>query len=151
MSSLGFWSLSNDYIEAVILVLLWVFQSFLNLLDGSVKILFFSNTQRQKKSYICPKFNELAKSRKLSFCLESHEVTVGPHQKGSVGGGEVWILGFWSSDATSTKDKYPEFLSSRQVLCLTGGGIPNTSFCSCSWQREGTERGYSDHRALTCA
>lgn len=114
MSSLGFWALSNDCIETVMLVLLWVFQSFLSLFDGSLKIFFFffKLSETKKKSYICPKFNELKKSRKLGFCLESQEVPVGPHQKDSAGGGEVRILGFWSSDVISTKAKYSEFLSS---------------------------------------
>lgn len=108
---MSFWALSNDCIETVMLVLLWVFQSFLDLFDESLKIFFFKLSET-KKSYICPKFNELKKSRKLGFCLESQEVPIGHTRKTLQEGGEVRILGFWSSDVISTKAKYSEFLSS---------------------------------------
>ena len=84
---------------------------------------FFFQTLRDKKSYICPNFNKLKNSRKLSFCLELQEVPVGPHQKDSAGGGEVWIL------VSSLLIQYLQKLNiqnfSQATKChVWGGGIP---------------------------
>lgn len=152
MLSLGFWALSNDCIETVILVLLWVFQSFLSLFDGSLKIFFFFffQTLRDKKSYICPNFNKLKNSRKLSFCLELQEVPVGPHQKDSAGGGEVWIL------VSSLLIQYLQKLNiqnfSQATKChVWGGGIPKVQLLQLQLAQGRGRRGYSDHGALACA